>query len=433
MATTRRDFLLQSSVSAFAATTIMSAQSPELYGAPRRKTKTRRLRQKPTLIVIYLRGGADPLGTIAPYGDKNLAKVRPNLTMPGPDSNEVGSVLPLDDIFGFNPNMKALHNLYEKKMCAPIVCVGSPHPTRSHFDAQDFMERAAPGLRNIKRGWLNKYLSETESAQDANLRSFSLQSLLPRSLRGDYPVLARPDQKADLAMAMYSHLYPEKKMMSRSKKKKKEGMGSGTQQMIRDFGQRTIQQLKELNEVLEKSPPTKVTYPTSRFGKQFHDIAKIVNAERGLEIAALDYGGWDHHINQGPTDGQLGKKLGDVSDSIGAFVADVGEERMKKITILVMSEFGRTVRENGNEGSDHGHGGFMLAVGGSVKGGKVYGKWTGLEKDKLYQKRDLPVHTDFRLIFAETLKDMYGFDGMKLGMFPQYSPQSGPLDFLKTM
>ena len=434
MGTTRRDFLLRSSASAIAATAMMSAQSPDALGAPRKKTNTTRTRRKPTLIVIYLRGGADPLGTIVPYADKKLSRVRPSLTMPGPDSNEVGQVLPLDDIFGFNPNMKALHDLYEKKMCAPIVCVGSPHPTRSHFDAQDFMERAAPGLRNVKQGWLNKYLEETESIKDANLRSFSLQSLLPRSLRGDYPVLARPDQKADLAMAMYSHLYPEKKMMSRPKrKKKKKGMGSNTQQMIREFGQRTIKQLKELNAVLEKSPPSKVTYPTSRFGKQFRDIAKIVMADRGLEIAALDYGGWDHHINQGPIDGQLGKKLGDVSDSIGAFVADVGEERMQSTTILVMSEFGRTVSENGNQGSDHGHGGFMLAVGGMVKGGKVYGKWTGLERDKLYQQRDLPVHTDFRLIFAETLKDMYGFDGMKLGMFPQYTPETGPLDFLKTV
>lgn len=416
----RRDFLKQSGVLGAAA--CVSSNSLASYET----ATTVKPKRKPTLITVYLRGGADSLGIVVPYADRHLPTVRPTLAMPGPAKGKK-NVLPLDEIFGFNPNMKALHKLYKQKLCSAIVCVGSPHTTRSHFDAQDYMERAAPGLRNVRTGWLNRYLDETRTSREANLRAFSLQSLLPRSLRGDYPVLARPNAKADLALAMYSQLYAQK-TRSRSQK-----MGLKTQRRIRAFGTRTIQQLSELNQIIERPLKEVVPFPKSRFGKQLRDLAKIVNAERGLEVTALDIGGWDHHINEGPIEGQLGKKLGDLSESIGAFVENVGSQRMENVLILIMSEFGRTVKENGNKGSDHGHGGMMIAVGGPVKGGKVYGKWTGLEKDKLYQQRDLPVHTDFRLVFAETLKDLYGFDGMKLGMFPQYNTALGPLDFLQTM
>jgi uncharacterized protein (DUF1501 family) len=420
METKRREFLKQSGVCALGAAAVTVSDSQDALG--QRNTGPN---QKPTLIAVYLRGGADALGTIVPYTDKRLATVRPNLTVPAPDSQAPTRLLPLDETFGLNPSMTALHKLYEAKMCAPIVCVGSPHPTRSHFDAQDFMERAAPGARNVRTGWLNRYLEETRTPSDANLRAFSLQPLLPRSLRGQFPVLARPDQKAELAMAMYSQLYAGQQMP------RKKVRGADTQQTIRSFGVRTIQQLSELNAILEQDGKPPIPYPKSRFGRQLRDIARTINAARGLEISALDYGGWDHHINLGPIDGQLANKLGDVSDSIGAFVAEVGPERMKKVLILVMSEFGRTVKENGNQGSDHGHGGFMFAVGGPVNGGKVYGNWKGLEEDKLYQRRDLPVTTDFRLVFAEALRDLYGFDGIKLGMFPQFSPESEPLDYLK--
>ncbi len=419
----RREFLRQSGVLGAAA--LVAADSGVAVGAPITAHPSR----KPTLITIYLRGGADALGTIVPYADRNLTTVRPNLSMPGPDANNPKSVLPLDEFFGFNPNMKALHELYKKKQCAAIMCVGSPHPTRSHFNAQDFMERAAPGIDNVGTGWLNRYLKESRRSGESNLRAFSLQSLLPRSLRGDYPVLARPNQKAQLAMRMYAQLYAgmDKKKMSRSDKR-----GLKTQRTIRAFGQRTIEQLTELDKILKTPQKNAAEYPKSGLGRQLRDISKVIIANQGLEVTALDIGGWDHHINQGPVDGQLGRKLGDVSASIGAFVENVGPERMKNVMILIMSEFGRTVRENGNRGSDHGHGGFMIAVGGPVKGGKVYGKWTGLDRDKLYQQRDLPVHTDFRLVFAETLNDLYGFDGIKLGLFPQYTAAaSGPLDFLR--
>jgi uncharacterized protein (DUF1501 family) len=188
--------------------------------------------------------------------------------------------------------------------------------------------------------------------------------------------------------------------------------------------------LAELNAILDQPQQGTAKYPQSTFGRQLRDIAKVIKANRGLEVTALDYGGWDHHINEGPIDGQLGKNLADVSASVGAFVNDLGPAAMEHVLILIMSEFGRTVKENGNRGTDHGHGGFMLAVGGRLNGKKVYGKWTGLEDNQLYQSRDLPVHTDFRDVFAETLKGVFKFDAIKAGLFPRYRPQTPPLDFI---
>jgi uncharacterized protein (DUF1501 family) len=420
MNTTRREFVKQAGVcvaGAAAATAPVSA-----YGAARQPSSRQ---STPTVIAVYLRGGADALATIVPYGDKQLGEVRSSLLIPGPKSTNSNRLLPLDDMFGFNPNMRELYALYQAGLCAPIVCVGSPHGTRSHFDAQDFMERGAPGQPFVSTGWLNRYLEETRTAKDANLRAISLQPLLPRSLRGEYPVLAKPEQKAELAMNVYYQLYGGMKKAPRS-----EAFGQKAKASIQEFGARTIEQLAELNLILEKSPPPAVKYPESGYGRQLRDIAKVIKANRGLEATAIDIGGWDHHINEGPLDGDLGRKLADVSGSVGAFVADLGPKLMENVLVLVMSEFGRTVHENGNKGTDHGHGGFMLAIGGRVNGKKVYGKWTGLAKHALYEQRDLPVNNDFRTVFAETLHKMFKFDALKQGLFPQYSADSEPLGFL---
>jgi uncharacterized protein (DUF1501 family) len=423
MNSTRREFIVQAGATALGVSALGTAAPESALGAQR----VAKPKQVPTLIAVYLRGGADFLGVLVPYKDRNLASHRPTLAMPGPDSNSRDAVLPLDDTFGFNPNMKDLHSFYQKDMCVPVVCVGSPHATRSHFDAQDFMERGAPGLRAIDTGWLNRYLKETKTSKDANLRAVSLQSLLPRSLRGDYPVLAKPDQKADQAMEVYSELYMSKGMSGAAKSQNK---GMQTKAAIQEFGVRTIEQLRELNEILTKSPAPTARYPNSGFARQMRDIAKIIKANRGMEVTALDIGGWDHHINEGPTDGELGRKLADVSGTLSAFFDDLGAMG-SNVLVLVMSEFGRTVKENGNRGTDHGHGSFMLAVGGRLNGKKVYGKFDGLDEDHLYERRDTPVHTDFRMVFAESLKGMFGFDGMKERMFPDYTPDSPPLEFMK--
>lgn len=419
MTTNRREFVIQAGACVAGAA---------VAAVPRAAQAVQKSKPTPTIIAVYLRGGADPLGTIVPYGDKRLGQVRSTLLVPEPDSGSENALLPLDGNFGLNPNMKEMYALYQKGMFAPIVCVGSPHGTRSHFDAQDFMERGAPGMPNVTTGWLNRFLTETRTPKDANLRAFSLQPLLPRSLRGEYPVLARPETRADQAMRVYYELYGGgmEKPAPRS-----EAFGQKTKAFIQEFGTRTIEQLAELNAVLDQMPAPTVKYPESGYGRQLRDVAKVIKAERGLEVTALDIGGWDHHINEGPVDGELGRKLADVSASIGAFVEDLGPQRMENVLILVMSEFGRTVHENGTKGTDHGHGGFMFAVGGKVNGKKVYGKWNGLEDSALYQQRDLPVNDDFRTVFAEALQKMFKYDALKQGLFPEYVAQAEPLGLLR--
>jgi uncharacterized protein (DUF1501 family) len=412
----RRQFLGQ--MGACAAGAAIAAAAPR---------KTARKDSTPTLIAVYLRGGADALAAVVPFADKHLRSWRPSLAMPDPASTEPNHLLALDDTFAFNPNWKDLHKIHDAGYCAPLVCVGSPHPTRSHFDAQDFMERGAPGEKLISTGWLNRYLRETASDDDANLRAISLQPLLPRALRGPFAVLARPDDKAQLAMATYARLYAREKPSSSSAKK--HALGEETRQAVAEFGARTIEQLRELHQVLEQSPAPTVKYPASHFARQLADIAKVIKANRGLEVTAIDYGGWDHHIDEGPVTGQLGKMLADVSASTAAFFEDLAGAG-KNVVMLVMTEFGRTVKENGNRGTDHGHGGFMLAIGGRVQGKRVYGKWSGLDEDNLYDRRDLPVHTDFRVVFAEVLRALFDFDATKAGLFPGYVADAPPMGFM---
>ncbi len=381
----------------------------------------------PCLIAVYLRGGADALSVVAPYADPNYRRLRPSLALSGPDgTDESARVLPLDYQFGFNPHLKHLHALYEAGTCAPIVAVGSPDPTRSHFDAQDYMERGAPGQKSVATGWLNRYLQATRTSRDANLRAASLQPLLPRSVRGAYPVLAKPAQDAEQAMSAYAQMYLNQE------KRGGGSAGMAAKQAIQALGARSIEQLHELNTILAAKVPTTVDYPQTGMGRQFRDIAKLLKSRCGLEITALDYGGWDHHVQEGPLDGQMARQLTDVDDSIGAFVEDLGPDLFQHVLILVMSEFGRKVQENDNRGTDHGHGGFMFAIGGKVRGRQVFGKWTGLEDKQLHDGRDLPVHTDFRAVFAESLQGMFGFDGFARELFPGYAPVPAPLNFLQS-
>lgn len=421
MMTTRREMLGQMGVSLVTSGVACAVDGRTATAAP-----VKRPASTPTLVIVYLRGGADALSVVVPYGDKDYRRYRPSLALGAPGSS-AEAVLPLNDDFGFNPSLKELHELYEQGVCDPVVAVGSPHQTRSHFDAQDFMERGAPGQKNVATGWLNRYLQDTKTVKDANLRAVSLQPLLPRSLRGVYPVLARPEQKADQAMALYSQLYMDQPTRLSGPK----GGQQGTKMAIQEFGARTIEQLQELNAVLDQPASGGVKYPETGFGRQMRDIAKLIKAQHGLEITALDYGGWDHHIDEGPVAGQLGKKLTDVSGSVGAFVKDLGSEHMKNTLVLVMSEFGRTAKENDNQGTDHGHGGFMLAIGGKLQSKNVYGKWTGLAENQLYQGRDLPVHTDFRTVFAEALHGLFGFDVTKAKLFPEFETRANALHLIQ--
>ncbi|MEM9021869.1 MAG: DUF1501 domain-containing protein [Planctomycetota bacterium] len=449
MSPTRRQFLAGSSAFMGAAALGLSpralAQALRENGTP------------PTLVCVYLRGGCDPINTIVPAGDPEYYNIRPTIGIPArSDDPENPAVLPVSNMFGFHPAMSALKGLYDEKKLAVMLNTGSTHPTRSHFDAQDFMERAAPGVKSVTEGWLNRYLQMTSSDNDRMLRAVAMQPVLPRALRGDYPVLAVPTGGADRAMRAFERLYS---CDDNNQTQLRQGQNEPAPQpepapagdgprlsagpavapeppkpeehledhLIRS-GAESIEKLRHLQGVV-RGARGGGNYPDGHLSRQLQMIAKVIKAGEGLEVAQVDYNGWDHHAYQGGSQGTQANMLQNLSDSLKAFHDDLGPD-MDKTLVLVMTEFGRTVRENGTNGTDHGHGGFMLALGGMVKGGNLYGEWRGLERGSLYQGRDLPVSVDFRLVFAETLYALFGFHADQTDFFPEYKANDRPVGFL---
>jgi len=363
--------------------------------------------ERPTLVVIYLRGGMDALNAVIPYKNKRYYDLRPTLSI------AQDKVVPLDRKFGLHPSLGALKPFFDRGQFAPIINVGSPHPTRSHFDAQDFMEYAAPGLRTVRDGWLNRYLARTAPEQqrerDDTLRALAMQGLLPRSLRGQYPVLAVPDRrvlKDKKTLKMFGELYGGESDM-------------GARDGVLQTGRTTAKTLKRFEKLLAKAEARKTKpYPRGALGAKLKAIAQVIRSGEGLEVAALDIGGWDTHANQGADQGAMPRLMKGLADSLAAFMTDL-DTHLERTVIVTMTEFGRTCKENGNFGTDHGHGGAMFVMGGRIKGGKVLGKWAGIEEKSMYQGRDLKVTTDFRDVFGEILKNHFRFKPPR-GFFPDY-------------
>ena len=375
----------------------------------------------PTLVCIYLRGGLDALNAVVPYKDERYLEMRPTIAVPPEDDADMGpGVLKIDDTFGLHPSMRSLLPYWEKGRLAAVVNCGSPHPTRSHFDAQDFMEYGAPGVRTLKEGWLNRYLHATQEPADKGrkqddvvLRALAMQGLLPRALRGQRPVLAVPGKRVlenARVTELFEELYGEPAMDERR------------DDPVVEVGRDTLETLELYRKTLDANRGgSDVQYPNGGLGSSLRDLAAIVQADVGLEVACVDVLGWDLHANQGGSDGRFTELLADLSDSVAAFAQDIGE-RLDRTLVLVVTEFGRTCRENGNQGTDHGRGGAMFLLGGAVKGGRVFGKWDGLADRDLVEGRDLPVTTDFRDLFGEVLAQHLGFDLPK-GFFPGYTPR----------
>lgn len=437
----RREFLQTTGAGAVSLSAGLAA-SPAF--AQQRKPSS----QKPTIVMIYLRGGQDQLNTIVPFKDKMYYKIRPTINIPA------DQVIPLDNQWGFHGALSGLKKWYDKGRVAAVVNSGSPHSTRSHFDAQDFMEYGAPGDRTTKNGWLNRFLTATMNPRGEDpyrIRAIAMQERLPRSMRGRYPAVAVPpnlreiDEVLDVFEGFYSGGDPEKlpftikglekKLGPKTKSVPKPAAGSVKNDPVMASGMYTIRYMRRLREVLY--PDVKPTYGSSRevgiggdgvaqeypggwFASRLQAIARVIKANVGLQVAAVDINGWDHHIGLGGLDGTLNRMLTFWSDSLSAFMEDLGPH-LDNTLILVSTEFGRVAGENGNDGSDHGHGGATWLMGGKVRGGRIYGRWAGLETSELYQKRDLPVTTDFREIYADVLREHLGFEP-PAGFFPDYTP-----------
>lgn len=395
--------------------------------------------RRKTTVVIFQRGACDGLNTVAPYADEAYRRARPSLALAAPGRE--GGVLDLDGYFGLHPALVDLHPLYKDGALAVVQAAGSPDSTRSHFDAQDFMESGTPGVKSTHDGWMNRACSHL-APFDSRFRSVALTQSLPRILRGSAPAvaLARIDDfqvREDIAMS-------EGRMTggrgrrggmsddapARRARAADPGAADALEKMYADAAKDLVgnsgRETFDAVEALKHADPAKyqprpgVAYPRNRLGDGLRQIAQLVKADLGVELAFVDIGGWDHHTAQGAATGQLANLLRQLGGSLAAFHKDLGE-RMSDVVVTTMTEFGRTVRENGNRGTDHGHASVSFVLGGSVRGGKVHGRWPGLSEDTLFEGRDLAVTTDFRDLCGEIVTKHNGVADLR-PVFPGFKP-----------
>ncbi|HXS11297.1 MAG TPA: DUF1501 domain-containing protein [Acidobacteriaceae bacterium] len=382
---TRRGFMRGGALALFGTSVVPAFLTRAVYAEVERAAA-----QRKKLVVIFQRGACDGLNVVVPYAEKNYYRMRPTIAI---QKNEV---LDLDGYFGLHPAMSAMKPLYEQGHLAIVHAAGSPDPSRSHFDAQDFMESGTPGVKSTPDGWLNRALQvEALSGQPSPFRAVALGSELPRTLQGKVPAVS----VANLADFSVGGRGPQTSAVSNAF----EAMyDESADAVLHGTGQETFEAVKMLKAAnpAQYKPADGVAYPNGAFGNSLKQVAQLLKANLGVEAAFSDIGGWDTHQNQGAANGQLANRLKEFSETIAAFWRDMGDEA-ENVTLVTMSEFGRTARQNGTGGTDHGHANVMFVLGGQVKGGKVYGKWPGVNDEQLNEGRDLKVTTDFRNVLGE--------------------------------
>ena len=358
---------------------------------------------KKQLVVLFQRGAADGLNIVVPFGEPNYYRMRPSIAIPEPHRGGSEAAIDLDGFFGLHPSLAPLEPLFHRNELAIVHAAGSPDPTRSHFDAQDFMESGTPGVKSTDDGWLNRALEAVPEENASPFRAVAMGANLPRMLRGAAPAIALADVR-------------QFKLMSQTPGASQiaeggfEAMYAQTvDHALRGTGVETFEAI----DMLRKADPSRyqpengADYGKSRLGQSLQQIGQLLKADIGTEVLFVDSGGWDNHVNEGGAQGHLSNLLKDLGQGMAAFRQDMGD-RMRDIVFVTMSEFGRTARENGNRGTDHGHANCMLAMGGDVKGGKVYGRWPGLGEGQLNENRDLALTTDFRTVLGEILQKHIG-------------------------
>jgi uncharacterized protein (DUF1501 family) len=366
---------------------------------------------KKKMVVLFQRGAMDGLNVVVPFGEPNYYRMRPTIAIPEPKRGGTDAALDLDGFFGLHPSLQPLLPLFRNGQLAIVQAVGSPDPTRSHFDAQDYMESGTPGLKATDNGWLNRALQNMPEEKPSPFRAVAFGPYLPRTLQGSAPAVAIADLKQ---FKMYG---PQQTVEGGF-----EAMYSQTvDHAMRGVGNETFEAIDQLKKINPDSyqPENGAQYPKNRFAQSLQEIAELFKADVGLEVAFLDSGGWDNHVNEGGVQGQLSNLLKDLGQGIAAFHEDMGD-RMGDVVFVSMSEFGRTAHENGNRGTDHGHANCMFVMGGDVKGGRVYTKWPGLNEDQLNQGRDLAVTTDYRSVLGEIISKHLG-DKTLASVFPGFA------------
>jgi uncharacterized protein (DUF1501 family) len=391
--TTRRAFLKGGALAVFAASIggvpsfIARAANSRKIWSPYKKNKI--------LVCIFQRGAMDGLMAVTPFEDKYLQKVRPSLFM-----SAAKGTRPLHDLdgrFGLHPSMNSFYNLFKENRLAIVHGVGSPNNTRSHFDAQDYMESGTPFSKGTSSGWLNRAVGLMGHESATPFQAVSITSSLPRSFYGDHPAVAISNLNdfaiqtkgnpmvAGKVSRSFEELYDQTSsdLLNRTGKESFEAM-----KMLKSAGSGTYK------------PSNGAEYPNTPLGNSLKQVAQLIRMDVGLEVAFAESGGWDTHFNQGAETGTFARNVGDLSNSITAFWTDMAAYQ-DDVEIMTMTEFGRTVAQNGSNGTDHGRASCMFILGNDVKGGKVYGKVPELAPENLEDRRDLPVTTDFRAVFSE--------------------------------
>ena len=371
------------------------------------------------LVVVFLRGAIDGLSVVVPYSDPNYYKVRNNIAIP-PPGNELG-VLDLDGHFGLHPALAPLLPLWKNNTLSFVLNTGSPDPTRSHFDAQDYMESGCPGRKSTSTGWLNRLLAQLPD-NHSPVRALNIGSTTPRILQG--PV-ASATFKADLKRRRTPI---DNEIIAASFERMYEGRGDSLERAFQDG----MEARTTINEKLsgEQMQANGGAIQAARFGAFGRQLGKLMSEEPKVQVAFVDLGGFDTHVNQGNGKGQLANHLQVLGRGLSDLAAALGDT-YQRTTILVMSEFGRTVRENGNNGTDHGHGNFIWALGGAVKGGQLLGNWDGISGRALYEGRDLPVHTDFRSVVSSVAGNHLQLSSRQLqAVFPEFTQNTASISAL---
>jgi uncharacterized protein (DUF1501 family) len=410
---TRRIFLKNGSLAlvSLGFTPVFIARTAQAAGA-----------RKKVLVAIFQRGAVDGLNMVVPFGERAYYQARPSIAIAQPGRPD--SALDLDGFFGFHPRMAPLEPLFKRGELAIVHASGSHDETRSHFDAQDYMESGTPGVKSTRDGWLNRYLHARDHAERSTpFRAVALTQALPRTLQGTAPALAigqlgqfgiRAGADGGMMASGFETQYAQ-----------------AADTLLGSTGREAFDAVRMLRDANPAgyAPANGAEYPRAGFGEAMKQIAQLIKSDLGLEVAFAELGNWDHHANEGAAVGVLANRLNEFAGGIAAFRQDLGD-LMSDVVVVTMSEFGRAARENGTRGTDHGHGNAMLVLGGNIKGGKVYGKWPGLEREQLYQGRDLAITTDFRDVFAECVTGHLGARDLSK-IFPGYAYKQ-PLGLMRT-
>ncbi|MEP6947015.1 MAG: DUF1501 domain-containing protein [Acidobacteriota bacterium] len=406
-----RRYFLKASGIGLASFGLMAAAPDFLHQFASAQTAVKGFGKKKVLVTIFQRGAVDGLNVVVPHGEEQYYALRPTIAIPQPKKTD--GAVDLDGYFGLHPAMASLEPFWRSKQLAIIDAAGSPDNTRSHFDAQDFMESGTPGNKGTKDGWLNRVMQGEKSKDNSPFRAVAMTPQLPRSLYGRSP---------SIAMTNLADFTIKAGIYSADMKGGFEGMyQENAKDTLGETGKETFEAVNFLKSAdpAQYKPENGAVYPASQLGRSLMQIAQLIKAGVGLEVAFAEATGWDTHVNEGNSRGQLANLLKDFAGSIAAFGTDLGQ-RMDDVVLVTMSEFGRTVKENGTRGTDHGHANAMFVLGNSVRGGKVYGDFRGLKNDKLYEGRDLDVTTDFRDVFAEAAYTHIGNKDLA-AIFPGYA------------